>query len=181
MNKRRPLFVLDTNVFIEAHRRYYALDLCPGFWECLLHNCGESQVRSIDRVRKEMVTGSNQTEDANLNPDRLSDWVKQAPADLFVSSANPSVTDTYIEMNYWVQTNQQFQPQAKEKFARVADAWVAAYAKVNNRVVVTQEVYSENVKKRVPLPNVCQQFGVKYCNTFAMLRRLDVHFDWEPS
>ena len=84
-------------------------------------------------------------------------------------------------MNYWVQTNQQFQPQAKEKFARVADAWVAAYAKVNNRVVVTQEVYSENVKKRVPLPNVCQQFGVKCCDTFEMLHTLEVRFDWSRS
>ncbi len=37
-----PVFVLDTNIFIEAHRRYYAQDLCPGFWECLrYHSDGE--------------------------------------------------------------------------------------------------------------------------------------------
>lgn len=30
------VYALDTNVFIEAHRRYYALDLCPEFWECLV-------------------------------------------------------------------------------------------------------------------------------------------------
>ena len=178
MNKRRPLFVLDSNVFIEAHRRYYALDLCPGFWECLIHYCGESQVQSIDRVRKEMVTDSSQTEDTI--PDRLSDWVKQAPTDLFVSSAEPPVTDTYIDMYHWVQTNPQFQPQAKEKFAKEADGWVAAFAKVHSRVVVTQEVFSANVKKRVPLPNVCQQFGVDYCDTFEMLHTLDVRFEWEP-
>ena len=28
MNKRLPLFVLDADVLIGAHRRYYALDLC---------------------------------------------------------------------------------------------------------------------------------------------------------
>ena len=33
-----PVFVLDTNIFIEAHRRYYAQDLCPGFWECLRYH-----------------------------------------------------------------------------------------------------------------------------------------------
>ena len=178
MNKRRPLFVLDANVFIGAHRRYYSLDLCPGFWKCLLYYCEESQVRSIDRVRNEIVSDSNQTEDVIPNPDLLSDWVKRATTDLFVSSAEPTVTATYIDMSQWVQTNQQFQPQAKEKFAREADGWVAAYAKVNNRIVVTQEVFSANVKRRVPLPNVCQQFGVKYCNTFMMLRELDVRFDW---
>ena len=106
--------------------------------------------------------------------------MKQAPVDLFVSSADTAVTDTYIDINHWVQTNRQFQPQAKEKFARAADGWVATYAKVNNSVVVTQEVFSANVKKTVPLPNVCQQFGVKYCDTFEMLNVLDVRFDWEP-
>ncbi len=28
-------FVLDSNIFIEAHRRYYAFDICPGFWDSL--------------------------------------------------------------------------------------------------------------------------------------------------
>ena len=171
MNTRLPLFVLDADVLIGAHRRYYALDLCPGFWECLIHHCGENRVRSIDRVRDEIL----------INSDRLAGWVKQAPVDLFVSSADTAVTDTYIDINHWVQTNQQFQLQAKEKFARAADGWVATYAKVNNCVVITQEVFSANVKKTVPLPNVCQQFGVKYCDTFAMLRDLKVRFDWERS
>ncbi|MDE2794684.1 MAG: DUF4411 family protein [Gemmatimonadota bacterium] len=26
-------FLLDANIFIEAHRHYYGLDLCPGFPE----------------------------------------------------------------------------------------------------------------------------------------------------
>jgi Zn-dependent peptidase ImmA (M78 family) len=30
-----PPYVLDANVFIEAARRYYALDLAPGFWQKL--------------------------------------------------------------------------------------------------------------------------------------------------
>ena len=29
-------YVLDANVFIEAHQRYYALDVCPGFWLALI-------------------------------------------------------------------------------------------------------------------------------------------------
>lgn len=36
------IFLLDTNVFIEAHQRYYGLDLCPGFWDALRHFCGEA-------------------------------------------------------------------------------------------------------------------------------------------
>ena len=33
MNTGSPIHVLDANVFVEAHRRYCAFDLCPGFWE----------------------------------------------------------------------------------------------------------------------------------------------------
>jgi hypothetical protein len=29
-------FVLDANVFIEAHRRYYAFDIAPLFWTMVI-------------------------------------------------------------------------------------------------------------------------------------------------
>lgn len=163
-----PLFVLDTNIFIEAHRRYYAQDLCPGFWECLRSHCRQGRVLSIDRVRTEILR----------NQDRLSAWVKQAPDNLFVSSAEPSVANVFTKMMDWVQGNGQFRSEAKEEFARVADGWIAAYAKVHNAVVVTHEVFSANIQKKVPLPNVCQQFGIDYQDTFTMLRQLEVRFHW---
>jgi len=30
MNQSSQVFLLDANVFIEAHRRYYSFDICPG-------------------------------------------------------------------------------------------------------------------------------------------------------
>ncbi len=27
------MYLFDANVFIEAKNRYYAFDICPGFWE----------------------------------------------------------------------------------------------------------------------------------------------------
>ena len=171
INQSRSLFVLDTNVFVEAHRRYYAQDLCPGFWDCLAHYCSEGRVLSIDRVRDEILS----------NQDQLSDWVNQAPDDLFISSAEQSVINAFTDMMDWVQGNEQFQSEAKEEFAGVADGWLAAYARVHNAVVVTQEVYSPGVRKRVPLPNVCRQFNVDYRDTFEMLRELGVRFGWSRS
>ena len=29
-------YVLDANVFIQAHQTYYGRDICPGFWLALL-------------------------------------------------------------------------------------------------------------------------------------------------
>ena len=102
MSQGHPLFVLDTNVFIEAHRRYYAQNLCPGFWECLVHYCRDGRVLSIDRVRSEIQP-----------PDALFEWVSQAPSELFVPSAEPPVIAAFTEMVNWVHGNEQFRPEAK--------------------------------------------------------------------
>lgn len=47
-------YLLDANVFIEAKRRYYAFDICPGFWDALLMQHENAKVASIDRVKKEL-------------------------------------------------------------------------------------------------------------------------------
>ena len=164
------VYVLDANVFMTAHHDYYAPDLCPGFWECLEHYSRAGRLSSIDRVRSEI-----------LSPDKLVEWIKQAPSELFRSSAQGEVVEVFSDMQTWVQGNAQFLSQAKEEFARVADGWLAAYAKVHGAVVVTQEVFDPNVRKRVPLPNVCKKFHVTHRNMFEMLRELGVRFDWSHS
>lgn len=160
-------FVLDTNVFVEAHRRYYALDLCPGFWECLEHYCQEPRLQSIDRVRNEINEG-----------DALDEWVRQASGAMFVSTAEENVAQRYGGVMAWVQGNDQFRPEAKAQFASGADGWLIAYAGVHDFSVVTQEVFDPNVRKKVPIPNVCRQFDVPYVDTFFMLRTLEVRFGW---
>ena len=80
-------------------------------------------------------------------------------------------------MQVWVQTNDQFLPAAKHEFASVADGWLAAYAKVHGAVLVTNEVFASDAKRRVPLPNLCRQFDVPYCNTINMLRGLGATFN----
>ena len=62
-------------------------------------------------------------------------------------------------------------------FASVADGWLVAYASVHSAVVVTHEADRPHARKRVHIPNVCQQFNVPYLNTFDMLRQLGVRFE----
>lgn len=167
MSRRQQTYVLDANVFIQAHRRYYAFDLCPGFWDCMTHYCGEACVMSIDRVRDEI-----------LNGDELASWVENVPPEVFASTRTGEIVQVFGQMMQWVNGQDQFKPTAKEEFARVADGWLAAYAQVHGAVVVTQEVYNSEIKKKVPLPNVCREFDVRWVNTFEMLRDLDVRFRW---
>lgn len=165
------LFVPDANVFITAYRSYYALNLCPGFWDCLIHHFNAGRILSIDLVREELVG----------HGDALSDWVQDAPVEWFAPSLEGMVTDTYREVMSWVYANVQFSHQAKDEFSRGADGWLIAYAKVHDAIIVTLETYQQNVKRRVPIPNVCYQFNVARVDTFEMLRELGVRFGWRPS
>jgi hypothetical protein len=70
-----------------------------------------------------------------------------------------------------------FTPAAKMKFATDADGWLIAAARESGLCVVTQEVRQDGARARVPMPNVCEAFGVSYCNTFEMLRILSCSFN----
>ena len=164
------MFVLDTNVFIAAHHDYYDPNFCPGFWACLEHFTQADRLLSIDRVRKEIQS-----------PTELVDWTKKASSKLFRSTTEIETVDAFKKMQRWVNTNDQFKTAAKDEFSRVADGWLVAYAKVNNAIVVTHETFDPNVKRRVPIPNVCKQFGVDVLNTYGMLQQLGVRFSWNQS
>ena len=78
----------------------------------------------------------------------------------------------------WVNASAQYRQEAKEEFARVPDGWIIAYAKVHGMTVVTQETPAPYVKRKVPIPNVCDEFDVKWKDTFEMLQELEVRFNW---
>ena len=126
---------------------------------------------SIDRVRDELVGYG----------DDLSHWVANSASEWFVPSLEETVTDAYREVMRWVYANVQFSSQAKDEFSRGADGWLVAYARAHNSALVTLEAYQPNVMRRVPLPNVCDQFDVPRMNTFEMLDELGVRFEWNHS
>ena len=65
---------------------------------------------------------------------------------------------------------------AKNEFASEdkADPWLIAHAIVTGRVVVTEEVFNHDIKRKIPIPNVCKEFDVPYMNTFQMLHELEI-------
>ncbi len=169
MNSSKPILLLDANIFIEAHKRYYAQDICPGFWDCLLHHNDINSLRSIDEVKEEIKKVK----------DELWDWAKKSPPDMFVSSKEQSVRESFLEVMDWVHQQPQFTSDAITKFAGGADGWLVAYAKVYGMILVTDEKTNPDVKRRVPIPNVCEYFEVSYRGTFKMLRALEVQFpEW---
>jgi hypothetical protein len=161
-----PPFVLDADVFITAMRDYYAFDLAPGFWQSLIYHAGNGRILSIDYVKRELEKGK----------DQLAQWAKNDFSDAFISTDEEDVKESYGEIMTWVQGQNQFSDAAKAEFARGADGWLVAYAKAKGCIVVTLEAINPDIKRKGPIPNVCQAFNVQFVNTFVMLRRLGVQW-----
>ncbi|MXX00251.1 MAG: DUF4411 family protein [Acidimicrobiia bacterium] len=159
-------YVLDANAFIASWRDHYPIDLFPGVWACLERFAKEERLLSVDKVRRE-VNG----------PPELVSWLREKWRAAFASTRDSQVVGVFSEMQDWVHSNELFLPAAKHNFAEAADGWLAAYAKVHSLVLVTNEAYDQEARRRVPLPNLCRQFDVEYRNTIGMLRGLGVAFE----
>lgn len=167
MSEPPPIYIIDANVLMQAHRLYYAFPICPGFWDFLLHRHQAGRLISLDRVHAEIDPG-----------DALHRWVRStAPATLFASTQDAEVGRNFGALAAWVQGNGQFTQAAKDEFARVPDGWLVAYAQARpDHIVVTMEDRADGAKKKVPLPNVCLQCGVRYTDTFTMVKELGGRF-----
>lgn len=164
-------FLPDANAFVEARDRYYAYDICTGYWTALVQLHHADRVFSIDRIRSELVPGKKE------DWDDIAHWIdEKMPETFFKKTEDQRVVDKFREMVNWVYGKQQFTNAAKAEFASVADGRLVAYAAVNGLIVVTHEGYNPEVKRRVPIPNVYQEFEVDYVNAFEILRALGVKF-----
>jgi len=168
MNGDRPIYVLDTNVFVEAARNYYAFDIVPRFWKSLIEQAECGQITSIDRVKAEI--------DRYGDEDDLKVWANSSFRSWFASTDEGVVLDAYRLIIEWANEQQQYRNTAKEAICRGdnADAWVVAYAKANNCVVVTHEGDQPKAIKNIPIPNVCKAFDVRYTGIYKMLREIRV-------
>jgi hypothetical protein len=170
MPKRRN-YLVDANVLMEAKRRYYRFDLCPGFWACLAWQHKQGSIGSIDRVRVEIEEGK----------DDLAHWAKRTcPKTFFSATTDAKVAAAYGKIIAWVQSQVRYSPAAKAEFAQVADGWLIAYSNVHNLIVVTHEAPAPESRKEVKIPDVCNQFSVPYVDTFDMLEALGTEFIWKP-
>ncbi len=122
---------------------------------------------SIDRVKDEIEQGK----------DELAQWVAGSFNTWFESTNEGNVLQAYAAAMSWAQLEPQYSAAAKAEFAdtKNADAWLIAYARAKGGViVVTLEQPDPNVRRRIPIPNVCKAFGIPYLDSFAMLRALRV-------
>jgi len=165
------LYVLDSNVFMTAHRSYYAFDIAPGFWSGLLQAANAGSAFSIKQVLDDLSRGHDPK---NPNePDELKLWSLTFFRPFFKKTDEIDVITAYSGIINWVVTSGLYLPAACFEFAAISDSWLIAYAKAKNATVVTLENSLTKMSK-VPIPAVCHHFGIQYINTFEMLRQLGI-------
>jgi len=161
-------YVLDANVFIEAARRYYAFDIAKPFWDGLTNYAKKGELGSIDKVKDEIQKGN----------DDLKKWAESDFAKYFYSTQQSDLMNSYMKLVQWVQVQKQYTQKAKDIFmeSNNADTYAIAFSLAYNLILVTHEVLSPEAQKRIPIPNVCEAFGIQYCDTFEMLRDMGFSF-----
>jgi len=158
-------YCLDANVYIEAHRRYYAFDIAPGFWDALIRLADQQVVCSPILVYDELSNSK----------DALAQWSKENKDFLFVFP-DEATQVVYSEIANLIVEH--YQPQHVQDFLSYADPWVIAHAKAHRLTVITMEGRKNEhidgttglIAGKIKIPNICQRFEVEYMDTFNFLR-----------
>ena len=158
-------YLLDANIFIQAHRFHYPFDVFPGFWSWIEQENEKGIIGSIDGVFDEIKAGD----------DELSEWMKSLDAEKwFLKCDDEKTQQCYTEIADQIMGNTQYKPTAKDEFLGVADPWLIA--KAEKLTVITQEKSSPNSARKIFIPDVCREYKIQCINTIDLIRALGGRF-----
>ncbi len=168
------IYLLDSNIFIQAHRAYYPLDVVLSFWETIKELANQGVIYTINYVKNEIYR----------NEDELKNWCENnLPSEFFINADEEIFpNNTYVDVINWAvsKIKNPYSEKAVNQFSstEVADSFLIAYALVDidERVIITQETPAPNAKHRIKIPDVCNAFNIRYMNIMDMFRELKVTF-----
>ena len=160
-------YLIDSNTFMTAARSFYSFDFGEKFWNFLIQEAENGNLASIDKVLAEI----------NKGKDVLKEWANQKFSNYFLSTDDERVILKYGELMRWAGTQEKnYTSNAVDEFMKEdnADPWLIAFAMIDLKLytIVTFEKYHPDMKRKIPIPNVCKDFKVSYTDLFEMLRNL---------
>lgn len=161
------VYLLDSDVFMQAKNLHYGFDFCPAFWDWIDVGAAAGTVLSIERVRDELVAGD----------DELSRWAEARDDTFFLKPDAPVIVSLRDTAN-WANTAG-YTPAAVNVFLSAADYYLVAHAHAHAHVVVTHEKPSTSVNK-IKIPDACIGMNVKTMSPFEMLRAERARFLLQP-
>ncbi|MCO6489519.1 MAG: DUF4411 family protein [Phaeodactylibacter sp.] len=159
-----PRYCLDTNIFIQAQNGPYAMDIVPAFWDWLDQQVIAGSLFSSFMVHQEIIAGT----------DDLAIWAKARNNTGLFEPPSADAQRIFGAISNYVLSN--YTPAEANFFLQGADPWVIAQAQAENAKVVTMEKLVGANSKKVKIPNICNEFGVDWLNTYQLLRELQARF-----
>lgn len=164
------VWVLDSNFFIEAHRKSNPLDVSLSFWNKVKQLAENGAIISIDKVRDELYN----------NQDVLSEWCKDNLPTTFFHDTSSIIGSQYASVAQWAALHPQYNENAKNVFLDVenADAFLVAFAMEapTERIIVTQEVPAPLAQSSIKLPDICTHFRLQCTDMYNAFRQMNVTF-----
>ena len=166
------LFLFDANVLITASNNYYPIDQVPEFWEWLHHQASAGNIKMPLEIMEEILAGKK-------DDDPLLAWIKDAgnkKALLLEEAVDGALVNVVVEQGYAPDLTDD----ELEEIGR--DPFLIAYGMVDaaDRCVVTVEGSAPSKKrKNRKIPDVCNGFGLQWCNPFTVNRRLGFKTGWK--
>jgi hypothetical protein len=165
------LYLLDANVLITAHNKYYDIEQVPEFWQWLRYQGETGNVKMPLEIVEEVTGGRDE--------DPLCIWMKDEEnktALLFAEEVNNELVQRVVVEGY--------APDLSDDELEIIgrDPFLVAYAVVQaaDRCVVTTEVSAPSkTRQNRRLPDVCKQFGVRCIDPFALNKALGFKTGWK--
>ncbi len=164
------LYLLDANVLIDAHNKYYAMDMVPEFWEWLCY-MAEQGIIAMPLETFEEVRGG-----ADAKKDLLNEWLCRHDVEEML------VLHEEVDTRTLARVMDAYAPDLNDSEVEQVgrDPFLISYGLVGvGRVVVSNEVSKPSkVRANRKVPDVCRDVGVACCDTFSMLRVLGFRTGW---
>lgn len=140
-------YIIDSNCFITPSRTFCPTDVGVSFWNKIKSLAEEGRICSIDKVKDELYT----------NSDELQKWMSSNITDnFFIKFDGEEQAQKLSTILRWAATSTTYNDKAKHKFMKMdkADIYLAAFASVNPQEwkVVSMERSAPKVKLKLSSP-----------------------------
>jgi len=162
MASKDEIFLIDSNTLVAPNQQYYPFDMAPGFWDQMKECIETGRIIIASIVFDEVKAGS----------DDLSKWIDQFKSMTF-DHKDKDIVIAIGEILDFLRNSPKYSSAAVLSWSdiKIADPWLIAIAKTYEYTVVTFEK-SSNSPNKPKIPDICDHFGVKYCDLFKMMRAL---------
>jgi hypothetical protein len=157
---------LDSDVLIFAKDTIAPLGYAEfaGFWDMIQRNMESGTVRITKRNYQEITEG-------RAPDDELAKWLRLRKGPSIGVPPTKQVQAFVTKIGDYVYSTPHFYERHRTRFSQGADAFLIAQAAVEGGVVVTRE--QSNPECHAPkIPDLCNQFGVKFVSLTDLMKIL---------